>query len=290
MALCVLVAGCGSSAGTLTVGAARTFKLAQFTPATFQPGRPQRISFTIEQPSGAPLTSYRTGPGPHTGVHLIIVRSDLGAIVHKHPPIGADGAHHRGGHAPDARPLPRRHRRLSQAERPPAELSALPLDHRRRQSGAEAAAAVPPDGHRRWLPLRAQPSSCIARDPGGISQPHRHTARREPREVHAMVRRAGACDLLPVGIARLLPHARLRCGNDRVHERARRRRALPEARPGRDSSASASCCPCLAPGGSSCRARWTGASSPLRLRWWCDDRSCSEDALAGSSPGRWSSS
>ena len=37
------------------------------------------------------MTSYRTGPGPHTGVHLIIVRSDLGAIVHKHPPIGADG-------------------------------------------------------------------------------------------------------------------------------------------------------------------------------------------------------
>jgi hypothetical protein len=91
VALCVLAAGCGSSSGTLTVGAARTFKLAQFTPATFQPGKPQRISFTIEQPSGAPLTSYRTGAGPHTGVHLIIVRSDLGAIVHKHPPIGPDG-------------------------------------------------------------------------------------------------------------------------------------------------------------------------------------------------------
>jgi hypothetical protein len=91
VALCVLLAGCGSSPGTLTVGAARTFKLAQFTPATFQPDRPQQLSFTIEQPSGAPLTSYRTGSGPHTGVHLIIVRSDLGAIVHKHPPIGAEG-------------------------------------------------------------------------------------------------------------------------------------------------------------------------------------------------------
>jgi hypothetical protein len=87
----LVLAGCGSSPGTLTVGAARTFKLVQFTPATFKPGTPQRISFTIEQPSGAPLTSYRTGAGPHTGVHLIIVRSDLGAIVHKHPPIGADG-------------------------------------------------------------------------------------------------------------------------------------------------------------------------------------------------------
>ena len=86
-----VLAGCGSSAGTLTVGAARTFKLAQFTPGTLEAGRPQELSFTIEQPSGAPLKSYRTGSGPHTGVHLIIVRSDLGAIVHKHPPIGADG-------------------------------------------------------------------------------------------------------------------------------------------------------------------------------------------------------
>jgi hypothetical protein len=91
VALCVLLAGCGSSSGTLTVGAARTFKLVQFTPGTLQAGRPQQLSFMIEQPSGAPLTSYRTGSGPHTGVHLIIVRSDLGAIVHKHPPIGADG-------------------------------------------------------------------------------------------------------------------------------------------------------------------------------------------------------
>jgi hypothetical protein len=91
VALCVPLAGCGSSGGTVTVGAARTFKLARFTPGTLEAGRPQQLSFTIEQPSGAPLTSYRTGSGPHTGVHVIIVRSDLGAIVHKHPPIGADG-------------------------------------------------------------------------------------------------------------------------------------------------------------------------------------------------------
>jgi hypothetical protein len=89
--LALLLAGCGSSSDTLTVGPARTFKLAQFTPPTLEAGKPQQISFTIEQPSGAPLTSYRTGSGPHTGVHLIFVRSDLGALVHKHPPIGADG-------------------------------------------------------------------------------------------------------------------------------------------------------------------------------------------------------
>jgi hypothetical protein len=37
------------------------------------------------------LTQFRRGPGPHTGVHLIIVRRDLAEIVHRHPPIAADG-------------------------------------------------------------------------------------------------------------------------------------------------------------------------------------------------------
>jgi hypothetical protein len=90
--LVVPLAGCGSSgAKQITIGAARTYALAQVSPQRFAPGRPQELSFTIRQPSGAALTSFRRGPGPHTGVHLIIVRSDLGAIVHKHPPIGPDG-------------------------------------------------------------------------------------------------------------------------------------------------------------------------------------------------------
>jgi hypothetical protein len=91
-ALMFLLAGCGSSGTSqLTVGAARTFRLAGFGPTKFVVGKPARLSFTIDQPSGKPLTSYRTGSGPHTGVHLIIVRSDLGMLIHKHPPIGADG-------------------------------------------------------------------------------------------------------------------------------------------------------------------------------------------------------
>jgi hypothetical protein len=91
-ALIFLLAGCGSSGTSqLTVGAARTFRLAGFGPTKFVVGKPARLSFTIDQPSGKPLTSYRTGSGPHTGVHLIIVRSDLGMLIHKHPPIGADG-------------------------------------------------------------------------------------------------------------------------------------------------------------------------------------------------------
>jgi hypothetical protein len=91
--LAASLSGCGSSGGPaqITVGAARVFRLADFSPARLVAGRPQRISFFIMEPSGQPLTSYRTGPGPHTGVHAIFVRSDLGAIVHVHPPIGADG-------------------------------------------------------------------------------------------------------------------------------------------------------------------------------------------------------
>jgi hypothetical protein len=49
------------------------------------------LSFTIAQPSGAPLVHFRTGPGPHTGVHLILVRDDLATVIHQHPPIGRDG-------------------------------------------------------------------------------------------------------------------------------------------------------------------------------------------------------
>jgi hypothetical protein len=70
--LAALAAGCGGSGSgsanpTITIAPARTFHL------------------------GQPLTRYRRGPGPHTGIHLIIVRSDLGAIIHHHPPVGPHG-------------------------------------------------------------------------------------------------------------------------------------------------------------------------------------------------------
>jgi hypothetical protein len=59
-----------------------------------RPGQPVTISFTVAQPNGQPLTRYKTGSGPHTGVHLIIVRDDLAYIIHQHPPVGPDGALH----------------------------------------------------------------------------------------------------------------------------------------------------------------------------------------------------
>jgi hypothetical protein len=95
LATLVLVAGCGSGAGPAvpTIPAARTFQLADFQPrGTVVPGKPVRISFTIRQPSGQPLTRYRTGAGPHTGIHLILVNSGLRTIIHRHPPIRAGGA------------------------------------------------------------------------------------------------------------------------------------------------------------------------------------------------------
>ena len=50
--------GCGSSgSGTISLGAARTYHLAQFTPSTFGAGHPEEVSFTIDKPSGGPLTN-----------------------------------------------------------------------------------------------------------------------------------------------------------------------------------------------------------------------------------------
>jgi hypothetical protein len=91
--LVALLAGCGgSSPGTVTIQPARTYALVDFKPAgTVVAGKPTTVSFVIRQPSGKSLTDFKRGPGPHTGVHLIIVRDDLATIVHVHPPIGADG-------------------------------------------------------------------------------------------------------------------------------------------------------------------------------------------------------
>jgi hypothetical protein len=96
IALVGLLAGCGGGGGsgtpTIAVGAARTYALSNFQPSSpVTAGKPTRVSFTILQPDGKPLTQFKSGPGPHTGVHLIIVRRDLSTIVHEHPPVGANG-------------------------------------------------------------------------------------------------------------------------------------------------------------------------------------------------------
>jgi hypothetical protein len=89
----VLVAGCSSSSrpDVPTIGAARTYELSGFVPRRVPAPGPTPLSFAIRQPSGAPLTDYRRGAGPHTGIHLIIVRRDLGVMIHRHPPVAANG-------------------------------------------------------------------------------------------------------------------------------------------------------------------------------------------------------
>jgi hypothetical protein len=87
------LAGCSSSGpAEPSIQPAKTYGLDDFTIGSkLRAGKPARLSFAITQPSGAVLTGYRRGPGPHTGVHLILVRSDLGVLIHRHPPITQDG-------------------------------------------------------------------------------------------------------------------------------------------------------------------------------------------------------
>jgi hypothetical protein len=88
--------GCGGSGSSQpaapAIRPARTFALTGFQPAgPVAPGKPTTVAFTIRQPNGRPLVRFRHGPGPHTGVHVIIVRDDLSTIDHRHPPIAPSG-------------------------------------------------------------------------------------------------------------------------------------------------------------------------------------------------------
>jgi hypothetical protein len=91
----VALAGCGGSGNGVTVphiAPARTYSLAGFQPAApVVPGQPTTISFKILQPSGSPLTEYRTCCDPHAGVDLIIVRSDDSHVQYDDSDIAADG-------------------------------------------------------------------------------------------------------------------------------------------------------------------------------------------------------
>jgi hypothetical protein len=88
-------AGCGGSGGspTIAVQPARQYRLDTlgFTRAG---SHHFTFSFRIVQPDGKALTRFRRGAGPHTGVHVIYIRRDLGEIVHHHPPVAADGSVH----------------------------------------------------------------------------------------------------------------------------------------------------------------------------------------------------
>jgi hypothetical protein len=88
-----LLAGCGGGSGTkqgIAVQPARSYSL-ELTPTKAAAGKPTAFRGRIVQPDGTLLKSFKRGSGPHTGVHLIFIRRDLSTIVHRHPPIAADG-------------------------------------------------------------------------------------------------------------------------------------------------------------------------------------------------------
>ena len=96
LAALVAVSGCGGSGGGTVsvprVAPARTYSLQSFQPAApVVAGRATTLSFTIQQPSGGPLTAYRKCCQPHEGVDLIIVRSDDSHVQYDDSDIGADG-------------------------------------------------------------------------------------------------------------------------------------------------------------------------------------------------------
>jgi hypothetical protein len=88
----LLVACGGGGSSTPTIVAAPNYTISDFQPAgVVRPNKPTTVSFVVRNPDGTPLTAYKRGPGPHTGVHLILVRTDLAYIIHQHPPIAPSG-------------------------------------------------------------------------------------------------------------------------------------------------------------------------------------------------------
>jgi hypothetical protein len=88
------LAGCGggSSGGpTIAIQPAGQYRLITHLAGAVTAGKPTKITFSIQLPNGRNLTKFKRGAGPHTGVHVIYVRSDLGAIVHHHPHITPQG-------------------------------------------------------------------------------------------------------------------------------------------------------------------------------------------------------
>ena len=169
------------------------------------------------------MTKFKTGTGPHTGVHMIIVRNDL---ERDHPPASPDRSR-RSPQAdrrlPEARPVPDGARRLSACVRYGAFAQTnfqLFADFKVKGAykpmplGAPHKTAVV-DGYTfhiaKIVPsrLKAIQSSLIYID--------LDRSARQAGDADALVRGARARDLLPPGPLRILPHARLQPRGRRLY-------------------------------------------------------------------------
>jgi hypothetical protein len=93
-ALALAGAACGGGGGSPappTMAPAREYKLDWKAPQGVAKPGAMTLRFSVLTPDGQTLTQFRKGAGPHTGVHVIVVRDDLSEIVHKHPPIPPSG-------------------------------------------------------------------------------------------------------------------------------------------------------------------------------------------------------
>ena len=266
LALVLLAAaGCGSGSGGVSlpvIAPAKQYHLSGFEPSgPVKPGQPVTVKFTVVQPSGAPLVHYRTGPGPHTGVHLIIVRDDLSTIIHRHPPIGP------GGRISERVMFPAPGPYHVVVDIYPATKGPVYTNfqltqsiHVRGRYRPQPIGAFRPVVKVRRLHLPDGPCAAPPRRSGGADPGHRHRPGRSAGHLHPLVRRAGPRDLLPPARSRLLPHPHLRARPGRLHQHRERHR-VRHRRPRRACSRSACCCrPRAAPGGCSCSARSTAAS------------------------------
>ncbi|GAA2699007.1 hypothetical protein [Actinoplanes palleronii] len=84
-------AGLTTTAGAAVGGLSLSSDGVTLRPAgtTFQAGKKQRLSFTINGPGGASVTSYAIVHDKP--LHLIVIRRDLTGFQHLHPEMAADG-------------------------------------------------------------------------------------------------------------------------------------------------------------------------------------------------------
>ena len=216
-ALALLAAGCGggsSGSGGITVGAgAAPIELTGFRPAApVPPGQADRGRVHDHAARRHAARRLQARPGPAHGRppdHRPATTSRRSSTATRRSAPTA-GSARRSSFPPPARtgswstPIPRARRRA----RPTSSSST-----RSRVSGAYHPEPLPPlraqtvtvDGYR----VHAAPARAAARDPARVPHGHRARPERAAGGVHAVVRGARARDLLPQGLARLLPHARL---------------------------------------------------------------------------------